>query len=348
MVDYIVKGQEYLLYIVFIMMSVGMIKEHNLFSDVYHYLVKAFKSKRVIVTMMSAFTGVLPIPGRVTTSAGMLDTMAPDCKDGHSCSSRSKYGIVDYLSTHHYYLWSPIEKTIIVPMGALGITYGALMGQLAPLLVVSFALILGYIFFKLKEEDIIIREMDGDVKISRITRGVVPFLATIAAVIYGMHPAWAFSALTIYYMILTMTWDYKKLLSFVNWNVIITVAVIIALANFTKGHTNEIKEFLSGTMFDFSTVYGVFAVSSLGFLGAFLLGSSSRFVAIAVLLAAVYGTEYFLWFFAVEFAGYLVSPMHKCAAIGMTYFGTPFKKYASILGAWAAAIIGTAGVLTFA
>jgi len=348
MVDFIFKGQEYLLYIVFIMLSVGMIKEFGLFSDVYQYLIKAFKSKRVIVTLMSAFTGVLPIPGRVTTSAGLLDTMAPDCKDGHSCESRSKYGIVDYLSTHHYYMWSPLEKTIIIPMGALGITYGVLMEQLAPLLIVSVALILGYIFLNVKEDDIVIREQDSEFKMSRMTRGVLPFFFAIGAIVYGMNPAWAFSAVTLYYMFLTMTWDYKKLLSYINWNVIATVAIVIVLANIAKGNTNEIKAFLSGTVFDFSTGWGVLAVSGLGFLGAFFLGSSSRFVAIAVLLASIYGSEYFLWFFAVEFAGYLVSPTHKCAAIGMTYFGTPFKKYVSVLGLWAASIIGTAGVLTFA
>lgn len=347
MVDLILKNQIYLAYIMFIMMAVGMIKEHNLFSDIYVYLQKAFKSKRVIVTLMSAFTGILPIPGRVTTSAGLLDTMAPDCKDSHSCSSRSKYGIMDYLATHHYYLWSPLEKTIIVPMGALGLTYGALMGQLFPLLLVSAAMILGYIFIKVKEDDIIIRPTDDQVKISRITRGVVPFLFAIGAVIYGIDPQWAFGGLVLYYMILTMTWDYKKLLGYVNWNVIATVFIVIALSNFAKGYTNEIKQFLEGTVFDFSTFMGVLSTSAIGFGGAFLLGSSSRFVALSVLLASVYGAEYFVWFFAVEFAGYLLSPTHKCAAIGMTYFGTPFKKYVSVLGMWAIALVSTAGVMTF-
>lgn len=346
--ELILKGQEYLLYIIFIMMSVGMIKEFNLFSAVYGYLLKAFKSKRVIITMMSAFTGVLPIPGRVTTSAGLLDTMAPDCKDSHSCDSRSKFGVVDYLATHHYYLWSPLEKTIIVPMGALGLTYGVLMGQLGPLLAVSFALILGYIFLVVKEDDIVLKSNEISPKISSVTRSVVPFLLAIGAVIYGINPMWAFGSLTLYYMIVTYTWDYKKLLNYVNWNVILTVFVIIALANFAKEHTNDIKEYLQGTVFDFNTLNGIISISALGFIGSFALGSSSRFVALSVLLASIYGTEYFVWFFAVEFAGYLMSPTHKCAAIGMIYFGTPLRKYVSVLGIWAAAIMTTAGLLTFA
>jgi hypothetical protein len=345
--ELILKGQEYLLYIIFIMMSVGMIKEFNLFSAVYGYLLKAFKSKRVIVSLMSAFTGVLPIPGRVTTSAGLLDTMAPDCKDGHTCESRSKFGIVDYLATHHYYMWSPLEKTIIIPMGALGLTYGALMGLLAPLLAVSIALILGYIFLVVKEDDIVLKSNAIAPKISTVTRAIIPFLLAIGAVVYGIDPMWAFGSLTLYYMIITYTWDIKKLFNYVNWYVILTVAIIIGLSNYARGYESEIKTYLEGTVFDFNTLWGVLSVSAIGFFGSFALGSSSRFVALSVLLASIYGTEYFVWFFAVEFAGYLMSPTHKCAAIGMTYFGTPFKKYAGVLGIWATVIIATAGVLTF-
>jgi hypothetical protein len=347
--ELILKGQEYLLYIIFIMMSVGMIKEFNLFSAVYGYLLKAFKSKRVIVTMMSAFTGILPIPGRVTTSAGLLDTMAPDCKDGkHACESRSKFGIIDYLATHHYYLWSPIEKTIIIPMGALGLTYLALIEMLLPLLVVTLALVLGYIFYYIKEEDIVFKSNQVAPKMSAVTRAVVPFLFAIGTIIYGVNPAWAFGGLTLYYMILTYTWDYKKLLGYVNWNVIITIAIIIGLANYARGYESEIKTYLQGTAFDFNTLWGVVSISAIGFFSSLALGSSSRFVALSVLLASIYGVEYFVWFFAVEFAGYLVSPTHKCAAIGMTYFGTPVKKYASALGLWALLVVTTAGLLTFA
>jgi len=335
------SNQIYLLYIIFIMLSVGMVKENNLFSPVYAYLQQVFKSKRLLVTLMSAFTGILPIPGRVTTSAGLLDTMAPKSGKG-----REKYGIIDYLATHHYYMWSPLEKTIIVPMAALGLSYSALIGMLSPLLVVSIGLVLGYIFFYMKESDITIRKSKKSaLKISSITRNVLPLLLAIALVIYGVAPHWAFGALTIYYMIITMTWDYKKLLSYINWNVILSVAVIIAIANVTRTHTEEIKTILEGTVFDFGTTFGFIAVSLVGFFGSFLLGSSSRFVALSVLLSSVYGVEYFVWFFAVEFAGYLVSPMHKCAVIGMTYFGTPFKKYASVLGLWGALMIGT-GLIT--
>ena len=55
--------------------------------------------------------------------------------------------------------------------------------------------------------------------------------------------------------------------------------------------------------------------------------------------------EYLPWFFAVDFAGYVMSPMHKCVAIGKMYFGTKLSTYGMILTGWSALLIATAGVL---
>ena len=44
-------------------------------------------------------------------------------------------------------------------------------------------------------------------------------------------------------------------------------------------------------------------------------------------------------FFAIEYAGYLISPIHKCVAIGKMYFGTPIIEYMKVLGGWSILII---------
>ncbi len=68
--------------------------------------------------VVSAIGGILPIEGRVTVSAGVLDTMCSNHSHNHG---REKMGIVDYLGNHHYYLWSPLEKTVILPIAAFGL-----------------------------------------------------------------------------------------------------------------------------------------------------------------------------------------------------------------------------------
>ena len=123
------------------------------------------------------------------------------------------------------------------------------------------------------------------------------------------------------------------------------VAGIIFLSNVVRTHTGEINSFLQSTGLDITTTFGFIAISLLSFLGAFALGSSSRFGAITVLLTSIYGMEYLPWFFAVDFAGYVMSPMHKCVAIGKMYFGTKLSTYGMILTGWSALLIATAGVL---
>ena len=341
-INLLYKGQEYLLFIAFIMMVAGLIKEHNLFAGAYAYIQKVFKSKRVIVGLMSAFTGILPVSGRVTISAGMLDTIAPP----KGSKGREKFGIIDYLSTHHYYVWSPLEKTILIPMAAFSITYGAVVYSLLPLLIVSLGLVFGYIMFFIKEDDIELNIQKQHFKVSNVLRNVVPFLFAIALAlkpVAGLDPWLVFGGLLFYYMVLTMTWNYKKLLGFVDFKLLAWVAVIIVMANFAREYTDDIKGYLENTAFDINTVTGFATLSGLAFGSAFLFGSSSRFAAITTILSLIYGVEYFVWFFALDYAGYLISPMHKCMAIGKMYFGTPWRKYANALGIWMLLLVGAGG-----
>lgn len=74
---------------------------------------------------------------------------------------------------------------------------------------------------------------------------------------------------------------------------------------------------------------------------------TGKFVAFAVLLAQLFGQEFFLWFFAVDYAAYLLSPTHKCVMVGNRYFGTPLSTYYKALGTWGALLLITAGVFTF-
>ena len=127
--------------------------------------------------ILSAIGGILPIEGRVTVSAGLLDTVAPRKGPG-----REKLGIVDYLATHHYYLWSPLEKTVILPIAAFGLTYAAWLGMIAPLLIVSLLFISWYIWSQVHDEQIVIPS--SDFKVSSVTRNVLPMFIAIGAYIY--------------------------------------------------------------------------------------------------------------------------------------------------------------------
>ena len=341
--DFILKGQVYLFLIVFVMMIAGMIKENNLFSDVFAFLKRSLKSNRAIIALFSAMTGVLPIKGRVTVSAGLLDTLAPKDK-----KKREKFGPIDFMSSHHYYFWSPIEKTVILPMAAFGLSYTAFLGIMWPLIAATFAYIIWYLVYMVKDTDIALAETKKKIKVSRITRYVFPYIMGVSAVIAGVNFLWAFGLLTLYYIIVTQTFDWKKLLGYVDWKIVAWVAIIILLANTTRLYTGEIKEFIGSTGIDMNSPVGFGAISLLAFGFAWILGSSSRFGAIMVILTSLYGIQYLPWFFAVDFAGYILSPMHKCVAIGKMYFGTSLTYYGKLLGGWALLLIALSGVMLYA
>lgn len=340
---FIFNGLEYLWMLLFIMITAGIAKDKSLFASAFAYILDTFKSNRIIVALISAVSGILPIEGRVTVSAGVLDTICS--KDN---KSRHKMGIIDYLSTHHYYLWSPLEKTVILPIAAFGLTYTAWLGMIWPLLVATIGYVTYYFVTHLEETDIVI-ESKVPFKISEVLRNVLPFFAAIGYYIYqggSGNVFYIFGALALYYCIITQTWNHRKLLSYVNWQVMVTVAIAIMLGNYFKSIEPMFKEWVSGGMFDVGTLTGIVTVSCIGFIASFLMGSSGKYVAFAVLLAQLFGTQYFIWFFTVDYIGYLLSPTHKCVAVGNRYFGTPFKDYYVALGGWCIVMLIAAGFVT--
>jgi len=336
----LLKDISYLWMIFFIMISAGLAKQYELFAPAFAYVKNTFRSNRFVVALLSAIGGVLPIEGRVTVSAGLLDTVAS--KDG---KGREKLGIVDYLATHHYYLWSPLEKTVILPIAAFGLTYTAWLGLIAPLLVVSLLFIGWYIWSQIHEEEIAITP--GNFKLSAVLRNTVPMFAAIAAYVAGAGYILCFGLLALYYVIITQQWNPKKLLGYIKWDVLVWVGLAIILGNYMKSNSGEFEAIIKASVLDPHTFVGMVIISAIGFVASFLMGSSGKFVAIAVLMSQVFGIEYFLWFFAVDFAGYLISPTHKCVAVGNRYFGTPLSTYYKALCSWGLLLLVTAGVITF-
>ncbi len=337
---YLIKDLSYVWMILFIMIVAGLAKEYSLFAPAYAYVKNTFRSNKFVVVLLSAIGGVLPIEGRVTVSAGLLDTVAPP-----TGKSREKFGIVDYLATHHYYLWSPLEKTVILPIAAFGLSYWQWLGMIYPLLIVSIAFIFVYIWTKVDDGDVEIKP--SKFNLSSVTRSVVPMATAIGAYIYGVDHVWCFGSLALYYIFITQQWSPKKLWSYVNLNVIIMVAVVIMFGNFVKAHGTEIEAFVKAASLGGSTFQVIAYASIVSFLASFAMGSSGKFAAIAVMLSQVFGVEYFVWFFAIDFAAYLVSPTHKCVTIGNRYFGTSVKTYLSALGSWGALLLGVAFLTTF-
>lgn len=298
---YLFNEWYYILILAVVMVLSGLIKQNNLFAPFYNFLINKIKSKKLLVVLISMFGGILPIPGRVIVSAGLLDTLAPLDKD-----KRSKFGVIDYIATHHYYLWSPLEKTILIPMAVLGLSYFELLQHTLPLLIVSILFLIIYVL-RLDSNDIEIRNTFSNNK--KIT-------------------------------------NKKKWYNFIDIKLLLFVFCVIVFGNYIKQFSDDIKIFIESFSVNSLKSHFTFALlSAFAFIGSFILGSSSKFASMVSLLTSIFGMPYFTYLFALEYAGYLLSPSHKCVAISMSYFNTPIQKYYKVILIWSGLLVIT-GILT--
>ena len=292
--EFLINGLWYVPYLATIMILSAWAKKTGIFMPAYRWIANNVKSKRAVVAIISALSGVLPIEGRVTVSAGFLDTIAPND------DRRKIYGIIDYLSTHHYYFWSPLEKTVILPMAVLGLSYGAFVMLIWPLIVTCLAIGLFYIFFVLKEDDIAIDLSESH----RCTD----------------HDH-----------------SHEKT-QWVNWSTLAFVAAAIVLGNYIKTYDAAMLEMVKNS--------GSIAIATLfSFMFSFAMGSSGKYAGFVSLLSTVFGVKYLPLFLAVDYAGYMFSPTHKCFAVGKSYFDTPVIEFYKAIGLLCGSLIFVALIM---
>ena len=285
----LLDNQQYLLLLASVMALSFAAKKSQIFMPFYAWIATTVKSKRAVVALISLFSGVLPISGRVAVSAGALDTIAPE-----DHKKRKNYGIIDYLSTHHFYFWSPLEATVLLPMAALSISYWELMSRVWPLLATAAIVILFYIFKVLKEDDIEINIPGKPLK----KKDKEPWQVEADA-----------------------KRDRKQLLDYAR--VLVFTSIVIVLSNVIKANIETINAWLE----DAHKHNLLVLVAATGFLASFALGSSSKFAGFVVISVGVFGIETLPLFFAVDYAGYMLSPAHKCLIVGKSYFRTPLRDY---------------------
>lgn len=326
--EILIKGQEFLVYLIFIMFVTGILKEKGYLMDIFRLLEQKVKSKKMVVFLVSLFGGILPIPGRVAISASMLNSIAPvDNK------KRKKFGIIDYLATHHYYLWSPLEKTVIIPMAVLGLTYVQFMSYIWPLLLIS-GLYITYYVVSLDDDEIDIEVKDEPINSKNIMLVVIPFLVTIMMCVFFTNYYFGFfCGFTLWLVYYSNSW--KKLLEYINWELIWIVAAVIILGNLIGSYSNQIEGYVK----QYNNPQYLLIICVLSFLSSFLLGSSAKYASMVSLLTSVFGLHYFVLFFTLEYAGYLISPSHKCLPIGQKYFHTGFMTYLKALIVWISIMI---------
>ena len=340
MIESILKNELYMGYIFGIMILGGFIREHSALEDVYSLAKKYVKDNRVLVIITSLLGGILPIPGRVALSAPLLDAIAPPDKE-----RRSAFGVIDYLSVHHYYWWSPLEKTVVLPMAVMGVSYSTFLGYTIIPLAITLGYTWWYIFTKVPAASVVPNlEYVRDFNWRRAITGWAPLIATVILLLNtGKAGApfffpW-FLAMSIYYSIVYKDWKWGRWL---DGKFAIIATIVLAFGGIVGQIKEPVMAYLKAATPDM-----LIPASLVAMVAAYIMGSSGKYAGMTSVLVSIFGPQYLVWFLCTEYSGYLVSPAHKCLMIGQQYFGTPWKKYMVVLSRLCAILIAYAAITTF-
>jgi hypothetical protein len=366
MFELLFKGQEALFILISAMIIGGIFKSNNVFTPLFTAIMRLTKSKRLSLLLVSVFSGILPVEGRTTISAPILDSLVhkpkregvdkPCCtlgfnavhvlEDVRNKDSRAKMGILDYISTHHYYLWSPIEKSVIIIMAGLGLTYLEFMTYTIIPLLVYIAFLIMFVFTYIKDSDLGTLVHKLPVKYTKLDLcGSLPFLTGIV-VSFFYSPAIVFPIVAAVYAFVYRP-SLKLVRDSINWKTIAIVAGVILMANVIRSMDFNIEQVYRqlevSDVLDKSMLTTALIMAAGAF--AFMLGSSSKYAGITVAVVLILGMYALPIVLMVEYAAYLLSPAHKCLAISASYFKTKISTFYIFIGSLASLMI-LAGVVT--
>jgi hypothetical protein len=179
------------LLLVAVMVIAHVFRRHEVLAGLYGRLQRRVRNRRVLLAGMAAVLGVLPIPGRISVTSSLLDTLrAPGRRS-------PQLGVVAYVATHHYYLWSPMEKSVVIALGGLGLSYAEFIRLMAWPLLIVLAVCFGYIAFRVREEDLATVAAAAPVSRGHVL-DVALFLGGFGAAIAGVNAALVFGALAVF------------------------------------------------------------------------------------------------------------------------------------------------------
>jgi hypothetical protein len=305
-----------------IMVCVGIFKDKGTLDVIYYTLQQRIPNKNILMCLLSTIYGILPIPGRVSIATGMFDTWT--CKK----QDRSELGVLAYLSTHHYYLWSPMEKSVLIVLAGTGISYIDFICSMGIYIGIFLIVTYYYVVFVVKDLDAIITDFPPvDIKLGSATDSLI-LLGGVVACCMQMFSILYFFPIYALYMVVRHRPSLSTILKSIDFKLLLTVAVVVLVSYIIQQHTAEIQ----AHAYKLSTLYGLHVAIFVSFFAALLLGSSSRFAAITVIMTSMFGIAYLPLFYIVDFCGYLLSPFHKCVSISNLYFNTKFVAFYKAVG----------------
>ncbi len=336
----ILYNELYLLALISAFVIGKIIKEQEYMVCLYSWLTTKYTTNKIVLFFISAICGILPIEGRITVSAPLVDSIVKQ-----DAKSRSKMGVIDYLATHHYYFWSPVEPSVVIFLTALGMSWLTFLQYTIPLILTYFTIFGIVLAIYVKNSDLLIIPADTFTRSKKRQSILCCLLIGLSLIITIVLEAafdlktplkWTFPIVAFLLMVMTHT-TINQARRYINWWIIAIVAIIIAGGTHLQQYYTDIQTFIKfGNTIPILLLYG--------FAASFALGSSSKYAGIgAIIIITIDDIRFFPLVLAIEYAGYILSPTHKCVSISKLYFNTNTIHLVSILVILSISLITVAG-----
>jgi len=273
--------------------------------------------------LIMVLSGILPIPGRIVLCKSLLDTT---CK-----SNCNNMNLAAYLSTHHFYLWSPVEKSVLILIAGLGISYVQFIHLMIAPIVVYLCIVAWFVRG-------VEYEVNTDTFKMSSMRDIV--LLTVILVVSCVYTGFI-HMLLVYLMHLMRKYRYSVVnFKDIDFKTVMIVSFIILVSSLVR----EYEVMLHDVVLSYNSLSMVCVLS---FVASFILGSSSKFAGVCLLTTSIFGLEYMCLFYTIDFCGYMLSPFHKCGAIARSGSLQPTGRFHTGVFSMCVLMILCSGIYTW-
>ena len=304
----------------FIMLMSVFYKETEMVNDLTRSLGRYIKNSRIIISLLPAIVGLMPVAGGALMSAPMVDVEADKLE-----LDNAKKAFVNIWFRHVVIPVYPVTQFIVLTAALTQTSLDALIVR--QVVVVLVMIVIGY-YIGLRKTKIIKSkniniEENPKTNLKVLFVSILPIIVTVL-LITGVDVDIAFATLAGVITILVVT---KKKIDIVKilknkaiWEVTLAAFGAMFLKNVTivSGASEILGSALANT-----NMPAIVMLSCVPALIAFLLGSTSGAVALSVPILA--GTVAFIpktvsLLFISSYLGYMVAPTHLCLVFTAHYF----------------------------
>lgn len=298
------------------------------------------KNPKIVLAVMPAFIGFLPIPGGALFSAPLVEKTDVDSEINPSMRS-----FINYWFRHVWEYFFPLYPEVILAVSITRIELPRFIVMQLPLSIVAIAI--GFIVMsRLKISNNIIDNPDnGDWKI--LVLYALPILLPIVLILLDLT-SWLSIVIGILISLIINKKDYLfilgKVLKRFPWDVILNVIGVIVFKSFIEntGGIPQVVQFFAQHNFPFIVIITIapFLVGLFSGMGIVPIGVTFPLI-IPFTTPENFNTSIMLAF-ACGFMGVMLSPAHLCLVVSNQYFNADIRKVYRLLVAPVMGILFTA------